>query len=193
MKKLFIVLLFCAVSVYSLTFKDSTVVNWNGWLDTSSIGSVLVDGTVQYTRARSLTDGEDIRIICKVNDTAETGFASDSIYFEWGYQTGDKCLNGSDLLDTCWDDRIVIDTMNLDSLGTDNVGYTSADGSITRYYGGADTSNVTGFAIQSRWIVPEWGTMFRIWVNSLGDPSKDAAGLDLYFDVKRRKYSHTQR
>jgi len=190
MKKLFVLVLVLFALSYGRT--EPKVQNWNGWLDTVGVTDVLDSATVYYTKAFRLSDGEDVRILCKVNDTAEDGFADDSVNFEWGYQTGSLCLNSSGVLDTAWDDLMTVDTMTADSFGVAKKGVVDPTGALTRYYKQADTTNVTGYAVQSRWLVPEWDVIFRFYVVSLGGLQKGDAALDLEFQVLRRIYSQTR-
>ena len=61
-----------------------------------------------------------------------------------------------------------------DSLGIANVGTTDSTGAVTRNIGGVDTTSVTGFAVQSRWIVPEWGEIIRYWAFGNADNNSDS-------------------
>ena len=194
MKKTLFVLLVFVLSTYA-GWRDSIVLNWNGWLDTAAIAGILVDGTNKYTRVFSLADGDDVRIVCMVDDTAETGFADDSVNFEWGYQTASICLDTGGTIDTCWDCPAVVDTMDAGSYGTVTDMTMSTAGAITRTLGDVDTSNLDGYVFQSRQpdIMAEWDMLIRFWVNSLGDPSKDGAGLDLQFQMIQKQYISTRR
>ena len=190
MKKALLVLILFVLSV-SAGWKDSTVLNWNGYLDTASIAGILVDGTKKYTSGFVLGDGEDLIVICKVSDTAETGFENDSVHFEWGIQTGDICLDTGATLDTCWSYTIVIDTMDAGAYGTYNNQTMGTDQTITYTLGGHDTTNLDGYVYQKA--KPElsdiWDCIVRGWVNSLGDPSKDAAGLDIQFQFIQKQFT----
>lgn len=161
--------------------------NWQGWLDTVSISDTLEEDTVKYTSALPITDGEDLRVICKVNDTSSDGFASDSIKMFWGYQLGNITLDSAGSVDTAWDDRITVDTLDNDSLGTENVGSTASDGTITRNWGTIDTTHVTGYGIQSRWLVPEWGVLIRYWVQGMAD--NNGTNNIVLFEQQQRKHS----
>lgn len=190
MKKIFISVFLMAVMVFPASWR---IENWRGLGDTTSITDTLDSNTVYYAHtAWSLTDGEDIRFICKVNDTAEAGFASDSVNFEWGYVLGNLCFDSTDsLIDTCWKkvNPIVLDTMTVDSFGVQNFGKVAADGSFTSSLGVIDTSEVAGFAIQDIWFVPEWAMLIRPYVKGLGDANADAKALKIKFEMVRREYS----
>lgn len=193
MKKLLLILV-----LFSLTYagwRDSVVLNRNGWSDTASISGILVDGTKKYTSIFNLGDGMDLLVICKVNDTAEAGFADDSVNFEWGIQTGCQCLDTGGTLDTCWDEHIVCDTMDAGAYGTANNQLMGTNRSLTRTLGGHDTTSLDGYVYQVR--NPEfddiWNCLVRGWVNSIGDPSKDGAGLDLQFQFIQKQYNFFRR
>jgi len=188
MKKFLLLLVFVSIG-YSGTIRESLVQNWNGYLDTAYIDGILVDRTKKYTKWFKLSDYRALRLLTKCNDTAETGFANDSVNFEYGFQTGNVTLNSSGLVDTCIDVPIAIDTMVADSFGVTNNGvYNVSDGSITRIGNSIDTSSVSGFAVKSNIISFQWDCLVRFWVNSLGDPSKDDSGILLEFEVKREIY-----
>jgi len=174
-----------------LLFADE---NYTGVGDTASISSVLVDGTKQYTTVFNMR-GEDVWIAMLVDDTAESGFANDSTYYEWGIQLGSPCLDSGETEDTVWEDHIVIDTMVVDSFGVSNNATMGTDGAITRYISGIDTSSVSGYATQMRKpdITDVYAPLIRGWVNSLGDPSKDGNGLDIRFQFIQKAYVPTRR
>jgi hypothetical protein len=189
MKKALLVLLFFVLNV-SAGWRDSVVLNWNGWLDTASITDTLIDGTKSYTRVFPLADGSDVRVICLVDDTAEAGFADDSVNFEWGYQSGSLCLDSGETIDTCWDIPCVIDTCDAGNYSTLTVSTMSVTGEISRTLQTVDTLLIDGYAMQSRApdIMNEWDMLIRFWVNSLGDPSKDGAALDIRFQFIQKQY-----
>jgi hypothetical protein len=164
------------------------VVNYTGFGDTAKIADkLLTNGIYDTTRVFNLTRGEDIRAMIKVNDTTSTGYASDSLLIEWGYQTGRFTYNSSGTRDTAWDVFIVLDTVKDDSLGKCKSGYVAADGSLTRYLGQVDTLNVSGYAVQSRWFVPEWDVLIRYWVKGItGNKATDT--LNCVIEQHRRAY-----
>ncbi len=167
--------------------------NFSGWGDTLAIRDTLADGTVLYSAATRLSEYEDIRLITLVNDTAIANLGADSINFYYGYQTGCPVLDSAGALDTIWDDRITIDTMSVDSFGVANVGKCESDGSMTRNWGGVDSTSVTDYAVQSRWFLPEWDVYIRYWAVSGDGKQVEDRPLQLFFVPVRRIYSNTRR
>lgn len=161
--------------------------NWSGVLDTAQTYAVY--DTIKFTKAFPLSELEDIRVILKAQDTVTEGFLDDSIGIQWGYQTFTYCLNSSGDKDSCFDQLIVLDT--LDSLAQVSfgaaMGSSGSDGTITRSTRIADTLGCAGFATQSKWFLPEWDTMIRFWVKGIGKHRR-AAGTPCYIDVQRRQY-----
>lgn len=192
-KTLFVVLLFVfAVLAGPNTSGPS---NWRGYLDTAGISSILTAGTVRYTAPMVLSDGEDVRILCKVRDTVTAGFATDSLVFAWGYQVGSITLDSAGKRDTVWQatDRIVVDTVDVDSMGKGTIGTTAAAGTVTQTWNRAsDTLSVSGYAIQSRWVVPPWGTLIRFWANGLTGQRQGKAVV-LIFEKHQRQWVPTGR
>lgn len=160
--------------------------NYNGRKDSASVLEFKAD-SLKYTKNFSLSHGEDVRIVLKVDDTTSAGFASDAVKIQWGYQTGVPCYDSAGNVDTCYDTRIVIDTMDVDSFGIENLGVAGADLSLTRTFGPADTSNVTGYAYQSRAIVPEWDALIRFWVQGLAG-NEAVSDQVVIFNMFRRTY-----
>jgi hypothetical protein len=165
--------------------------NTTGWNDTARITAICTTGVVAYTRVYPLSDFEDMRIVVKVNDSTAAGFASDSVSFSFGYQTGIEVLNSLGKRDTCWDDLITVDTVNKSDFGTRGSGVSASDGSVTRTWGGADTLLVTGFATMSRWVIPEWDGLVRLWVRGLA-ANKKGAPLVLFLEPRRRVEARTR-
>lgn len=165
--------------------------NWNGWGDTSTVWVDSV-GTTVYTGSYSLTDGEDCRVLLLVDDTSSAGFADDSIQVQWGYQTWSWCLNSSGVVDTCFDVPVVLDTAKNDSLGKMETGSVAANGDLTRTLGQLDTTYCAGFAVQSRWFVPEWDTRVRFWATGLTGNNASGAGVKARFQFTRRQYTQTR-
>jgi len=163
--------------------------NWKGYSDTSNIGGMKATAT-GYSSAFILTDGEDLRILMKADDTTAAGYKNDSVQFEWGYQLGTITKGTSGVRDTLWsaEDMIVVDTMDADSFGVGQRGTTATNGTITRVWErAADTSDVAGWAIQSRRIVPEWAEIFRFWATGLaGNLTADSVKVNV--EVHQRKY-----
>ena len=160
-------------------------VNYNGYKDVTAVTDTLGESGTAYSAVFNLSEYEDARLVVKANDTGEAGFASDSVALEYGYQTGSPTLNASGVVDTVWDGVIVIDTMLASDFGAVGAGTSASTGVMTRTWGGADTLSVTGYAVQSRWFVPEWDVLIRFFATGLAANNKDAA-LDLELEVKRR-------
>ncbi len=155
--------------------------------DTAYIPDTLQADTLKYTRVFTIDDKEELRVVVMANDTSVAGLTSDSIYFDYGYQFGELVLNSSGNRDTAWGDRIQIDSMVLDSFGKVNVGTMVATGVLTSYYGGADTSAVSGYAVKVRRIAMDWGQVWgsyiRFWAKGRARNRKGKILL-LCFDLK---------
>jgi len=168
--------------------------NWTGYLDTVAVSGLYGTETV-YGRALVLTDYEDMEIAMKVDDTTSSGFAGDSCKFHWGYQTGACILNSSGVKDTVWqtEDMVVLDTCLTDSFGLAVKGYQEMDGTIHKTLRAVDTTSITGWAVQKRWVVPMWDIIIRPWAQGLavttteiGNVETAAKALKLQFDFLRR-------
>lgn len=161
--------------------------NWTGYGSdmyddiTDSLGA----GQVLYSTPFLLSAYEDARIILCVDDTSSAGFASDSVVIEWGYQTGSIVLNSSEEIDTLWDDRMIVDTMSAAGYGGPSTGTVSSDGSLTRSWGGGDTTQVSGYACMSRWFIPEWDVLVRFWVNGLTG-NELGTTQEIRYQIRRR-------
>ena len=161
--------------------------NYNGWLDTCIVSDTLDSAEVKYTKAFNLSKYENCRLLVLADDSATAKLGADSINFHYGYQTGTRCLDSAGVLDTAWDDRVVLDTMVADSFGTSNISTGGADGSLTRVWNqSADTLSVAGYATQSRWFVPEWDGLIRYWVEGLGTLQAEAKPIELILQHNRR-------
>ncbi|RPJ55950.1 MAG: hypothetical protein EHM12_11320 [Dehalococcoidia bacterium] len=167
---------------------NKKIMNWKGWGDTVSIRQIQDTGVFYYSRALSITDGEDFTLMCKCNDTTSAGFASDSLNFMWGYQLGNPSLTSTGVVDTVWSksDCFIVDTITTDSLGTGRIGYTSPGGAINRYYRGIDTSSISGYAIQDRWVVSEWKPLIRFWMSPISVKHKKGSYVKTIFQLTQR-------
>jgi hypothetical protein len=163
--------------------------NWSGWGDTVLVPACSSTVTVYSGTAFSITDYDMIRVVCHANDTCHAGFASDSIYIRWGYQTFSLCLNTSGLYDTCYSPRVVVDTINFDSSSYGTMAVLTLDGDMVANSPGlqVDTSSCSGWATQSKTFSPEWDVYARLWVQGITN-NQDAAPLKLMFTVIRRLY-----
>lgn len=166
--------------------------NWTGWKDTAWIDSF--SGTIlKYSKkSMSLTDYDMVRLIAEVADTTTAGFASDSVAFQWGYQTFSLCydsgLTANPDIDTCFSPRVVVDTIKTAYYGSLSTIYTlDANGIAASPMRQVDTTGTPGFAVQSRTFAPEWDTFYRIWVKGLTG-NKTGRYLKLLFTQPRRIY-----
>lgn len=166
--------------------------NWEGLQDTARIDSFNALQLL-FGRAFPLTEGEDIQIIMKVDDSTQAGFANDSTKFHWGFQTGSLTKDTAGNVDTIFqgEDIVVLDTCLTDSFGLSVKSTQASNGVITKTLRGVDTSSVTGWAIQRRWAVPEWGLLIRPWVQGLAVTGSEIGNLTgeelvLEFQINRR-------
>lgn len=139
--------------------------------------------------------GEDIRVVCKVDDSSQVRFGDDSLNYEWGYQIGtlvkdsNTVRNNRGHIDTSWGIYyFVVDTMSADSQGVTRRATHASDGSLTTTAWGqaSDTSSVSGYVVQDRWFIPKWGEVIRFWAKSLGNPNKIGTLEGPYFEMHRR-------
>jgi hypothetical protein len=181
MRKILVGIMFIVAMCFPVMGAD----NATGWGEGSRITAICTTGVIAYSNVYPLSNFEDIRLLVKVNDSTAAGFGSDSISFEFGYRTGIETKNGSGARDTVWDDLILIDSLLKTQLGTLGSGTCSSDGGMTRTWTGADTLNVAGFAVMSRWFVPEWDGLIRFWVRGLA-ANKKSARLVLWLEPRQR-------
>ena len=184
-KEIMIKLILC-LSILVLTAQGA-IQNQIGYLDTSKV-KVRSD-SLYYSRGYDLSGMEDIRAILLVNDTSAAGFKSDSVNIMWGYQTFSVALNSSNVPDTVFDQKIILDTVVTASFGNLPAAYGSAayDGSTTRSTKLIDTLSVTGYASQSKWFIPEWDEGIRFWFKGITG-NKTLTGVKCILTVKRRVY-----
>jgi len=143
--------------------------------------------SLKYSKVYPLTMYENMAVVTKFDDTASTGYASDSCTFTYGYQVGYPTYNSSGTTDTAWYSRITLESIASANMGTVNQGTTDSLGSIALSAGSIDTSSVSGYAVSVSQYAPPWGVFLRYWVegaagNSLGTYVK------VEFDHKRRLY-----
>ena len=164
--------------------RDADVSNWNGWSDTAITAGVMSNGTVKYTRAFNLTDGEDLTLLVKVLDTTEVGFAADTFDLRYGFQGGLITTNTLGKRDTAWWRTIWIDTLVSDSLGKIADGY--ADSTLTWYEGkkSLDTTYVTGYSYQINSIIPSWFELGRYKLESIST-ANSAGSISVIFENHR--------
>jgi hypothetical protein len=167
--------------------------NYAGWGDTSVLTTFRAD-SLKYSRAFLLSQYENLRVDFMVNDTDAAGFVSDSVKAYWGIQTGHPCLNSSGVVDTVWNhDLVIADTIDL--LTTTNAGpkYFAMDsaGNYANTRKSIDTTNVTGFAVQSRNISPYWDVYVRCFAKGLTGNNKGSM-LSARFALYRRVGQNTR-
>lgn len=139
--------------------------NYNGNNDTGTFASFKAD-SLKYSAIYSLSGFENLRVDMMANDTNAAGYASDSIKFVWGIQTGHPAYNRSGLMDTVWCDPLLVDTMQV-SNATKTYIVLGTDGTFSTVKGLVDTLTVTGYAYQSRNFAPEWDVWFRVWARGI--------------------------
>lgn len=147
--------------------------NWNGYGDTAQINNFKAD-SLKYTAAFSLSGFENLRVDVFFDDTSSAGFASDSAAFIWGIQTGHLSKTSAGTVDTLWNTiRLVADTALGDTLNSLNVVFApsevsiAADGTYDDAFRVVDTSTISGWAYQTKDIVPGWDQIFRGWVKGI--------------------------
>jgi len=163
--------------------------NYSGYRDTVAVTAFNADSS-GVTRAFELSQFENLRVHAMANDTSSAGYDGDSIQFQWGIQLGDIVINSSAKRDTTWLEKILVDTFDIMTAGnlvapvktTDSLGFVGQ----ARLF--IDTSNVTGYAIQSRAVVPYWAPIFRFWYAGIGD-NITGSYVRLIFGQTRRQYS----
>ena len=161
--------------------------NWNGPGDTLVITDFNT-AELAYTLALPIQRSEELRVTAMVNDTNSAGFASDSVVAQYGYQTGTPVFNSSGLIDTSWDVRITIDTLDIDSFGVVPVGTVAATGVVTRLWNSAsDTLSVSGYAVQNRRFKPEYDVLIRYWIQGLTGNSNTPLSLRFQHNSRERE------
>lgn len=169
--------------------------NWNGWGDSSNIASFKAD-SLKYSKIFNLSGMENMRLDCYAADTGVAGFASDSMAFQWGIQTGHlSCFSTTSTVTASaakivWALPMVIDsfcmsvastaaaTLKLDTLSGQ---YIIAGGPLSYI----DTSKISGWAYQTRQPPAEWDQVFRFWAKG-GTANNKSGFLKLVFQVGRR-------
>lgn len=144
--------------------------NYNGWKDTSQIATFKAD-SLKYSKVFLLSQNENLRVDILANDTSSAGFKSDSMKLYWGIQLGHPTLNGTaGSIDTFWSpEHIMADTFDLTTTTNAAVAYRGIDstGAYTNRPFLHDTLSVSGYAVQSRNIRPDWDVFFRVWIKGL--------------------------
>jgi hypothetical protein len=191
MKKMFILALLVPFFVFGYE-------NFNGVSDTLRITDTVAVDSIRYTSAFYLSDYlgafERLRTVVLASDTSSDGFASDSLHFIWGIQTGSFVLDSTfSTIDTAWDDTITVDTFNIDSISTGDMAKVGTDGKITftRRDQGVDTTYIPGLAYQSREYQPRWDELARYWVKGISG-QKSSTPILLMFHNKFPLYKKTR-
>lgn len=138
--------------------------NWNGYGDTTRIAE-FKSTTTKYGKAFPWR--ESMRLNLFANDTSAAGFANDSLSIEWGYQTGHYAFTTTNSSSPVWV-------------------WTTAVPAETLNVAGADTTSVTGYAIQDVLVTPPYNAFVRIWVKGLAANEK-GSNIKLYGQVVKVK------
>lgn len=166
MKAILIIMLFAVLAIGQ--------VNYSGYKDTALVTDFNADST-GVTRAFELSAYEELRVYALADDTSSAGYASDSIHFHWGIETGNIVLNTSNKKDTTWITRFVVDTFDILTAANMVTQYkvigTAGTATITTLF--IDTVNVAGWAVQDRLMFPSitslWAPIYRFWYTGLGN------------------------
>lgn len=160
-----------------------TFKNYWGWGDTSQIAEFAAD-SLKYSRTFTLGDPDGLRLIVMCDDTASAGFASDSVAFYFGYQTGCPMLDSSGSVDTLWDVPIILDTIEIDSFGVYKSGTSSAAGVPTIAKNNVDTLQIDGFAVKSMRFQPYYDVLIRYYFKGL---TGNSVGYPVYLRIQHIK------
>lgn len=179
--------------VLAVFLVSGQVGNTIGWGLSDTITDLAADST-SYSAAFELSVGEDIRLLLKMDDTTETGYANDSIEFRYAFQTGTVTTDTAGDKDTAWCEPLIrLDTITSSNLGVlgDTTAYVDSTGTVHRNTGGIDTLSVNGWAVCTKWFEPEWDELVRYWFEALTD--MDPEPIELILEVHRRDYVQTRR
>lgn len=157
-KKFFLIVL----SLTCMLFPDASD-NSTGYTDTASIGGFKAD-SLKYGSVYKLGLYEDLDVDVFANDTSAAGYASDSVSFTWGIQTGHYYLSASGEVKIKWNLRIQVDSFHIASAIKKDT-FAVVDTNFDWYYikNIVDTTTDSYFAIQSDLVVPRWDVLFRTW------------------------------
>lgn len=175
--------------------------NMTGWSDTvgvvDSLRSAAYVTTPLFDMSRNNISTDGMYAIVAANGSlrGDTSAALDSLHFFWGYQPGFRVLNKAGTLDTLWMPRVIVDTFTLAALGKaldTDVLLPQATGIPTTVFGNTtDTTSVSGYTCQARYIKPFPGELCRFWFKGLGDMAK-TGNIRLKVTVKNRVYTATR-
>lgn len=179
------------LALFAMSFAQ---LNYQMVSDTSIISGFYSD-TTAYSRTYALSQYENLRVDVYADDTTNTGFNGDSIKFWWWIETGHLTVNSSDVYDTAWSTIWPLSVDTFDILTSANMTVTPsrvlADGTYDYPLKYIDTTNVSGFAYQSRVVVPEWDVYFRIGFEGLTG-NLTGEYIKLQANVFRRVYLRTK-
>lgn len=151
--------------------------NYNGYLsDTSNITDFRAD-SLKYSKTFLLSQYENSKFRVVFNDTTAAGFANDSVKFYYFVQLGAPVLNGSNKLDTSWNNNpIVIDTVDMLTSGNfaTQYSYLGSDNTFTEVMKVIDTTYVTGLACNTHTFTIPWDVFVRVGIKGLTGNNKDA-------------------
>ena len=168
--------------------------NWSGINDTCAVSSFNADST-GVTRAFQLSQYEAMRFYVMADDTSEDGYDSDSILFKWGFQVGNIVKNSSAAFDTTWGEKVLVDTFDIATAGNlveQELSIDTALGNTYQLRDFIDTTNITGFAVQDRYIpAPNWGPLFRFYYAGLTG-NITGSYVKMVFGQSRRTYSNVR-
>lgn len=182
------------VLLWSVAIAKAGDDNWNGYGDSAIISSFKAD-SLKYSKQFKLSEYENLRVTVFANDTDATGFASDSLNFAWGIQTGHWAYTttrtSSPVMD--WAPRMVIDTFDILTSGNtvEQFFYVLNDLTFTTPLKYIDTTTFAGYAKQNRLISPEWDVYFRFWFKGLAGNNK-ASFIKLIAQAAQRRGVKTE-
>ena len=140
--------------------------NYTGYGDTSVITGFKAD-SLKFSRIFRHGAYQNLRVDIMAADTSTAGFHADSLDFVWGLQTGHPVYNASGVLDTSWNEELMI----LDTLSRWDTLYSPAgigsyivygtDGTFSNTRKLKDTTSVTGFIKQTSNPSIEWDVLVR--------------------------------
>lgn len=182
-----------ALSFILALFLTATVHGYN-YTETDLNDTITDFGadSVKTTKAFPLSRYEDAAVIVLVDDSSSAGFASDSLAAVLRYQLGYLTLDSAGLIDTTWQpSRPRLDTLLAANLGSvDDDAYVDSTGALFRATTGFDTTNVPGYAVYSRWFLPEWAPFIRYIIS--GETGNETTPLQLIIQHSQRLYVNTR-
>jgi hypothetical protein len=181
MKKWLMVLALCSMA---FGFAND---NYTGYGDTSNVPGFKSNLT-KYSKWFRLSAYLNSRLDIMANDTSSAGFASDSVKFIWGIQTGHPVYNASGARDTVISKmKIVLDTFDVKSGWLpDTLIQVGTDYSFSQVQGLVDTVNVTGYAVQTSNFAPEWDVWIRGFATGLSG-NKVGSYVKILFSLTRKE------